>query len=305
MYEYEINKIKSVLDPDVVTSLAECGAILAGGAITSIFTGKEINDFDIYFKDAEGLYKFILDIYSKSAESNLSIYELRVVHTTKKSVLCTDASENKIQLICYKTFEDISTLFRAFDFYHNMGAYDFKEDKIILHDKFMSMNARRALEFNHTTDYPLVSAIRVQKYVDRGYSISKAQMLRILFAVAKKNFKDWESVKGEVGSMYGIAIDDLFDTTKEFSIDSVIEQLDQKHINESFSGVIKDYDLCDVITNISHSITAPDNIANWIRVNSNDKGELRSYPNNYDPDVNYSEQGKAKTSPFEQYLDVL
>jgi len=37
----------------------ELGCFVAGGAVTSVFTNKEVNDLDIYFRDKESLIKFI------------------------------------------------------------------------------------------------------------------------------------------------------------------------------------------------------------------------------------------------------
>ena len=47
MYEVEKRKIKEMLGSEVYDVLKETKCVLAGGAITSLFTNKEINDFDI------------------------------------------------------------------------------------------------------------------------------------------------------------------------------------------------------------------------------------------------------------------
>ena len=44
MYEVEKAKIKQAIGGDVYDMLKETKCILAGGAITSLFTNKEIND---------------------------------------------------------------------------------------------------------------------------------------------------------------------------------------------------------------------------------------------------------------------
>lgn len=42
--------IKKFIDPDLYEILANMDAYLAGGAISSLFTNRKINDFDIYFQ---------------------------------------------------------------------------------------------------------------------------------------------------------------------------------------------------------------------------------------------------------------
>ena len=75
-------------------------AMLVGGAITSILTKKEINDFDIYFKDRESFMLSLSDIrglkdnlavdeYPDDVEINfqyLDQYDFHYIYHTEKSV---------------------------------------------------------------------------------------------------------------------------------------------------------------------------------------------------------------------------
>ena len=47
MYEYEKFKLLNLLDDDLQESLKEFNAIIAGGAITSIFCNREVSDIDV------------------------------------------------------------------------------------------------------------------------------------------------------------------------------------------------------------------------------------------------------------------
>lgn len=223
----EIDKLLSSFKTDVVPCLEEAKAVLAGGALTSLFTNTQVNDYDIYFKSVEGFQSFVNDIYGTPNSNNIiSSYDLIVSFATDRSILCKEKdSGNEIQLIVYKMFPQIEDIFNAFDFTINMCAYDFETEQMWAHPDFLKHCSQRYLSFNDKTDYPVVSALRVQKYVDRGYTISKAEMLRILFTIADKKYNSWEDIKDEVGNMYGIPIDELFDETKEFSIKEAVEQL--------------------------------------------------------------------------------
>lgn len=223
----EIDKLLSSFKTDVVPCLEEAKAVLAGGALTSLYTNKEVNDYDIYFKSVEGFQSFVNDIYGTPNSNNIiSSYDLIVNFATDRSILCKEKdSGNEIQLVVYKMFPQIEDIFNAFDFTINMCAYDFETGQMWAHPDFLKHCSQRYLSFNDRTDYPVVSALRVQKYVDRGYTISKAEMLRILFTIADKKYNSWGDIKDEVGNMYGIPIDELFDESKEFSIKEAVEQL--------------------------------------------------------------------------------
>lgn len=227
MYQNEINKIKSQIDPDVYSLFQESGAVLAGGAVTSLFTSREINDWDIYFKTKSGFCNVIREMYGYNKDSYTSgIGSMRITHFTKRSIL-TDVSGENVQLIGFKNFETVENIFKSFDFTINMGAFDFATESMILHEDFMKHNSQRFLSFNERTDFPLISALRVDKYRERGYSISKAQMFRILLAVNSKNFESWEDIKNELGGLYGLNPDEIFDETKPFDINEASKQLDK------------------------------------------------------------------------------
>lgn len=244
----EIDKLLSSFKTDVVPCLEEAKAVLAGGALTSLFTNAQVNDYDIYFKSVEGFQSFVNDIYGTPNSNNIiSSYDLIVNFATDRSILCKEKdSGNEIQLIVYKMFPQIEDIFNAFDFTINMCAYDFETEQMWAHPDFLKHCSQRYLSFNDKTDYPVVSALRVQKYVDRGYTISKAEMLRILFTISDKKYNSWEDIKDEVGNMYGIPIDELFDESKEFSIKEAVEQLSNTKKLDKPTIFAKSYDTQDL-----------------------------------------------------------
>lgn len=193
--------------------------IVAGGAITSMFTGNEVNDIDIYFRDKESFSKFFLEVVSGR------VGYFSIAHHTDKSILFTD-HDNKYQLIVYKFFPEIQDIFNDFDFTVNMGAFDFKNDCFVLHKDFMKHNSQRYIGINENTAYPLVSVLRIDKYRQKGYSVSKPQLLKLLFRINNLKLDSWEDALSQVAGMYGIDPEKIFDKTKEFSIDEAITQLD-------------------------------------------------------------------------------
>lgn len=234
-FEVEKNLIKKTIGEDVYSLLKDIKCVLAGGAITSIFSGAEVMDYDLYFTDKEGLSRLITQVFGVSEEDHISPFDLIAKFATNRSMLCVDKyNKNKLQFIHYKIFKDAHDIFNSFDFEHVMGAFDFATEEFVFHDNFFKSLAQRNIVFNPNTDFPIVSLMRVQKYKERSYKISKAQMLRVAFTIASRNYDSWEKVKSECAGMYGIAPDDLFDETKPFSLEEVVRQLETVVLNDKY-----------------------------------------------------------------------
>ncbi|HET8689808.1 MAG TPA: hypothetical protein VFM18_24660, partial [Methanosarcina sp.] len=219
-YNTELKKLKNLVSSDTWDILVASNAIIAGGAITSVFCNREVNDIDVYFRNEEDFITFIEEVYSGS-------YTLIANNMTNRSILFKDRkTEQDVQVICYKWFPHILGLFVDYDFTINMGALDCSNEEFLLGPQFLKHNAQRYLSFNEGTAYPLISALRVNKYLEKGYTISKAQMLRILLTINAKNIDSWETLKDEIGGMYGLDMNEVFDETKEFNLHDAIKTLD-------------------------------------------------------------------------------
>lgn len=222
-YKKEEQKILLLAD-ELKELLAENKCWIAGGAVTSVFTNKPVNDLDIYFPSKEAFSNVMAEIF-EDRDSYVGFRDAQICHITDKSILLR-SSDQDVQFIIFRFFDNVEEIFESFDFTVNMGAYSFADRNFYLHENFMRHNAQRMLKFNSNTAYPLISMVRVDKYRERGYTTSKQEMLKIGFAINKKQFDTWEKVIDEVGSMYGLNKNEIFDTTKEFSMDEVLTQLD-------------------------------------------------------------------------------
>ena len=235
MFEVEKAKIKQMIGSDLYDLFKDTKCILAGGAITSIFSGAEVNDWDLYVTDKEGLSRLVTQVFGVSEEDHIAPFDLIVKFATNRSMLCIDKySKNKLQFIHYKIFKDAQDIFNSFDFEHVMGAFDFATEEFVFHDNFFKSLAQRNIVFNPNTDFPIVSMLRTSKYRERGFKISKAQMLRVAFTIASRDYDSWEKVKSECAGMYGIAPEDLFDETKPFSLEEVVRQLETVVLNDKY-----------------------------------------------------------------------
>lgn len=217
---FEKNKLYEHLGKNLIKKLKKYNAFVAGGAITSLFTNKNINDVDIYFRDEKDLINFIIEIYNNNHW---------IVSCTDKSILFQYKREDNnhidIQLIYFKYFKDVYEIFNTFDFTVNMGAFDFKTEEFVFHDDFLKHNSQRILKFNDKTAFPIISLLRVQKYKEKGFSISKPELVRIALTCMKLKISTYDDLKKHLGGMYGVNLDKLFEEIegKEFDLQEAID----------------------------------------------------------------------------------
>lgn len=243
-YSIEIKQFEKIVSYEFLHALADAEAIVAGGTLTSIFSGKEVNDVDVYFRSHHHAIRFLDTLKDEGASYS-------IFHATDRSVLLRDhaggvnGTGQDVQMIVYKFFKTPQEIFEAFDFSINMAAFTFHKDdddgepyiNVVMVEDFLKDLAQRRLVFNPKTDYPLISDLRVDKYKDRGFSISRKEKFKILLAVNAKNIDSWEVLKDELGSMYGLNKDELFDETQEFSIENAMSQLDNIAWSENYNNL--------------------------------------------------------------------
>lgn len=227
-YSIEKAKLKKhISNEEIVLLLKTAGCFVAGGAITSLFSGKEINDVDVYFRDFDSLnlvLRALFNIDEEDTDLEPQNFSLVYTHHTNKSILFTKDDLN-IQLIYFKFFKSAQEIFDTFDFTINMGVYDCAEDKFIFDDNFLKDLAQRRLIVNPDTAYPIISLLRIDKYKQKGYNISRKDFVILALAVSRLDIKNWDDMADAIGGMYGYNYTDLFDVNKEFSISEAIAQL--------------------------------------------------------------------------------
>lgn len=200
-------------------SLDNC--FVAGGTITSYFTRNEVNDYDIYPKSM----KAAADLVGGFFEDGLWCPSI-----TDKSITFVDASGEHYQVIYYREWPDAQSIFETFDFTVCMGAYDYSEKKLFLHEDFMRHNSQRYLDFNPQTSFPLISALRLDKYKKKGYYVSKSQFVKVMMAVSQLDIKNWDEFENHVGGMYGHEYEVPRET--EYSLEAAFDYLSQDHVWE-------------------------------------------------------------------------
>jgi hypothetical protein len=238
-YPSELKRLKKLITDDVWQLFDEAGVIIAGGAITSLFTNSDVNDLDVYFRSEEQLVRVIAAIYQDDNFSG-ELFDIAdqysmVYNGNSQRTLMFKNAEQHVQFMTFRYFDKVEEIFDTFDFTCCMGAYDFKHKRFALHKDFLKHNAQKYLKFHKGTAYPIMSLMRVDKYRKKGYDISKAELLRICATCMNLSINSWEDIKDHVGGMYGYDLDDVFNEDVEFSLDEFIDQLsgvDERDIAE-------------------------------------------------------------------------
>jgi hypothetical protein len=187
------------------------GAFIAGGAITSVFTGQPIRDVDFYLKSKEAFIEAVAQAYDES---------FWCLAATDRAVTFARGSDI-IQLMHFDFFPTAEAVFDAFDFTVCMGAYDLDTKEFIFHEEFMKHAAQRHLSFHSGTRYPYGSLLRVLKYQQRDYKISRSDLLRIGLSLQKVKIESWDDLAAAIGGQYGEKA--LIETDKPYSLDAAID----------------------------------------------------------------------------------
>lgn len=244
-YTFEKNKLYAYLGKYLVSFMKDYNAYVAGGTVTSLFSNREINDVDVYFPNEKKAIAFLSHLIEDGAWV--------VSHTKKATQLMYD--EKNVQVIHFDYFETAEDLFGSFDYTVCMGLYDFNKEEYVLHDDFLKHNSQRILKYNPKTSYPIVSMLRIQKYEDKGYKISKPEFVRVVLSCMNLEINSYEELKDHMGGLYGENFDKLFEDVEDedFDLEVAINKLADLALSEDYFKMpeSKEYELDEIIKNIS------------------------------------------------------
>lgn len=224
MYEREQYLLLKDLPTDILGFLKEKPVSIAGGAINSVFTGRNIEDYDLccmsypVFKDAT-------DFFEKNYWDN------KVSDTVRAITYVIDGK--KYQLLKRFTGRTLDIL-EKFDFTICKGLYAhcLSEPNWYFDPLFFPHIAQRRLVFNPFALSPIDSLIRIEKYKKRGYTISDLELLKIAMAIQKINIETYQDILNEIAGGSSSS------TLEEISIEHPAE----KYEFESFIKHMKEYE---------------------------------------------------------------
>jgi len=227
--------LRKYLGEEAIKGLRHCNAFIAGGAITALFSGQKIRDWDIYFRTKEDCEKAITwfginGVLSNQTDTSMS-YKL-------------GKHEKPYQLIILPgLFGDPSSIFKCYDFTVCMGAYQFfadparqHEEGFVFGDDFLKHIGQRRLVFHTGTMFPICSMLRVMKYIKRGFYITGMELLKIGLSIHSLRIETYKDLRRQLQGIDTAFLADLTDQMKEGKPLGA-----QQYINEKFMAMIEEF----------------------------------------------------------------
>ena len=232
MYEREAQELQSNINSKIWESLKKYNCMIAGGAITSIFTHNKINDIDIYFRSNKDYFYFCKELIDKGVFNVLCSTDNAITFVDKIITrLSIEQPKPTLQAICIDYYASPDDIFKSYDFTVNMGAYDFNTDSFVLNDDFVYHNMKRELHFNTSCKFQLDTIFRIDKYVKRGYYISKAEKLKLMLSINSLELNSWEDLTNNIRGYYKNNITLNIPSGMEFNLVNAFEVLDNCYVN--------------------------------------------------------------------------
>ena len=142
------------------------GYYFAGGAVRSLYTGEDINDFDV-FCETQLVYNYL----------KLWLDDIGEVIFKSDNDTKYDVSGYKIDLI--KHVGSIDDTLDRFDFICTQFAC-YPDLKVITRPDAVEDAFYKLISFNNTPEDPIGTYYRVFRYIDKGYLITHLEQSKLL-----------------------------------------------------------------------------------------------------------------------------
>lgn len=192
--------------------LKENKAFIAGGAITSVFSGAAIRDYDVYCKTSVGvgvimgyLYK---DMYERNNDTSF-IIETDCAVTYKRN----GATYQIIKMS--EMIGEPENVIKKFDFTICQGAYDFEFNDFIMSLNFLKHLAQRRLVFNVDSGYPICALFRARKFMRRGFKLPGVEALKIGLRIEKLHMQTLGDLRKQMMGIDTLFMKELTDALNE------------------------------------------------------------------------------------------
>jgi hypothetical protein len=180
---------------------------IAGGAISSLFRGEEVKDYDVYFRN-EAAKRWVVNQLIILFKEETSLYTYDYSHNpyissgdfviTENAILL---KSKKIQFITRYIGEPVDMV-ENFDFIHAKNF--FHRDELTV-----NVNALESILTNQLiytgSEYPVTSLYRMKRFLKRGWNISAGEITKIALQVSTLNLLDPVVLKQQL-----VGIDTLY-----------------------------------------------------------------------------------------------
>lgn len=134
------------------------------------------------YTDTENFVDGITDILDNN--SSLENPSYRPVFMTENAITC----KNDIQLVL-RFYGDPEKIHENYDFVHCTNYWDSKERKVVLKPDAMEALLTKELRYIGSK-YPIASLVRSRKFINRGFSITAGQYLKMAMQISKLDLEN-------------------------------------------------------------------------------------------------------------------
>jgi len=182
--------------------------IVTGGCIVSMLLQEEPNDYDIYFKTKEiaaKVAKFYVKQRGEVSETDKGIEifiisngiikcEEKVKYTVATITGNAISLHGDIQLITRFTGEP-DEIHKNFDYRHTKSYWH--DDKLVLNPLALESIITKELRYDGSL-YPVCSIFRMKKFIQRGWTITAGEILKMIYDCNKLNLSDIKVLKEQL-----------------------------------------------------------------------------------------------------------
>lgn len=226
-----------------VQKVVQDNTIISGGALVSLLTGIEVNDYDVYLKTKDAVMtvaKYYVEQFNAAHKCEAVLEEkddririfirsdgvvgeepdeailksdaepekahYRPVYLTSNAITLSD----KIQIVI-RFWGDVDEIHKNYDFAHCTCSWSSWDNELLLPQKALECIINKELYYIGSK-YPLCSIIRARKFIGRGYTINAGQYLKMCLQLNELNLHDIETLKDQL-----VGVDSAyFNTAIEF-----------------------------------------------------------------------------------------
>jgi hypothetical protein len=199
--------IASVDDRDLARCL-QAEAYIAGGAIASLLLDEPVEDYDIYVRQeatAHALKRYYEaffrrhpapthDPHQPFALAACSTASCRPLTMTANAVYLS----TRIQLMT-SFYGDPAWMISIYDYEHCMGYYTASEGRLVAPAAARQAITARSLRYRPGAPFPMLSLLRLPKFIARGYAIDLGQLFQLVVTVAGEGLGDQSQVSQLLG----------------------------------------------------------------------------------------------------------
>lgn len=172
----------------------ERDVVLLDGYEKSVANLKSIEGYETQYSIAiENMEEDQVKLYI-SGDVGVHVKEYRDEYKEKHKYLPVCYSPNAISLtddiqVVIRFFGDAKEIHKNYDFVHATNYYMYTKDKLTLRQEALEALLTKELRYIGSK-YPVTSIIRSKKFINRGFTITAGEYLKILFQISELDLKD-------------------------------------------------------------------------------------------------------------------